>query len=174
MNNTPEKNRYHLWDEEEDTDGEPEEDSIWIRRTDFEQPNMTRKSPGSRWINHIRNNSRDEMPLNPLDLQQTSPHSGNHIGEDTLYNGDHRSHSIVDSPKSESGSQKAAMDRRQERESIIMAQIRLRNRTQGKKALVELDDPKDEIDPGDDKASFFAKVGCLLVSVTYVQMYCQK
>ena len=160
MNNTLEKNRYHLW-EEDDTDGEPEEDSIWIRRTDIDKPDVAKRSPRSRWINHVRNNSRDEMPLNPLDLQHTSPHSRNHIGEDTLYSVDHKSHSVVDIPKSESGSQKTAMDRRHERESIIMAQIRLRKISQGKRSLAEFDEPKDEIDPGDDKASFFAKVSPL-------------
>ena len=168
MNNTPEKNRYHLW-EEDDTDAEPEEDSIWIRRTDIGKPDrsIAKRSPPSRWISHVRNNSRDEMPLNPRDLQQTSPHSRNHIGEDTLYNGDHKSHSVVDSPKSESGSQKTAMDRRHERESIIMAQIRLRKISQGNRPLAEFDEPKDEIDPGDDKASFFAKVSPL-------QLWCRK
>ena len=160
MNSTPEKNRYRLW-EEEDTDVEPEEDSVWIRRTDVDKSGRTRRSPRSRWINHVRNNSRDEVSLNPMDLQQTSPHSRNHIGEDTLYNGDHRSHSVVDSPKSESGSQKTAMDRRHERESIIMAQIRLRKISQGKKPITDFDEPKDEIDPGDDKTSFFAKVSLL-------------
>lgn len=162
MNNTPEKkNKYQPWDEDADTDDEPEEDAVWIRRSDLDKPpgGGAKRSPGSRWINHVRNNSRDEMPLNPLDLQLRSPpHSRNHISEDTLHNGEHRSYSVVDSPRSDTGSHKTAMDRKHERDSIIMAQIRLRKISQGKKTLPEFDEPKDEIDPGDDKTSFFAKV----------------
>lgn len=183
MNNSQERSSYQLWGGEETSDGEPEEDSIWIRRSeqDLDTPTPDNhdhdhahgSSPLGRWMNHVRQGSSEEVAMNPLDLQQHQqarrdtptppPYKRNHIsGEDSLYNGDHRSHSIVDSPRSESSSHRASMYRRQQRESATMAQIRLRKRSHGLKSLPEFDNPKDEVDPGDDRASFFAKVSLLI------------
>ena len=180
MKSGRERLENHAGEEDEE---DAREDSIWIKREDLVQNNRNQRD-------HVAFDL-GEMPLNVVELQQGdglvqggrrkgagggggagSPArrtNTNHITKDTLYNSEHRSVSplLLDSPKSElSDSERLAMDHRQQRESLIMAQIRLRYRGKKQTGFKDVRDMEDqeEIDPGDDKSSFFAKVSAFYLS----------
>ncbi len=164
--------RERLENNAEEDEEDAREDSIWIKREDLVPNNRDQRD-------HV-SFDLGEMPLNVVELQhgrgdgvvqgwRGSParRTTNHISKDTLNNSEHRSVSplLLDSPKSElSDSERLAMDHRHQRESLIMAQIRLRYRGKKQTGFKDVRDveEQEEIDPGDDKSSFFAKVSAFI------------